>query len=221
MNYLRDGPEGNEIRRTNVAQIRMAYRHETLCNELSFIVDAVKSEAMNTWKTNFKAVQESKHTNFTALPFCIFWKVPVTMRMKGKICWTKADTVEICKGTTCLGWVMALLKGLDKNGGGPDVCDSDTPTSCYTKSPLSKYLYLTLHFVITICLRNWLKLEIFSISANTRHKIVMAERALPRGILGKSNNIDKLCLGHFHCLLHNGLLFEVSGSWFLFYFIFF
>ncbi len=46
-NYLKDGPEGNDIRRTNVAQIRMAYRHETLCNELSFIVDAVKSEAMN------------------------------------------------------------------------------------------------------------------------------------------------------------------------------
>uniref|UniRef100_A0A8C7VVE0 AMP deaminase n=1 Tax=Oncorhynchus mykiss TaxID=8022 RepID=A0A8C7VVE0_ONCMY len=34
-NYLKDGPEGNDIRRTNVAQIRMAYRHETLCNELS------------------------------------------------------------------------------------------------------------------------------------------------------------------------------------------
>lgn len=48
MNYLKDGPEGNDIRRTNVAQIRMAYRHETLCNELSFIVDAVKSDAMNS-----------------------------------------------------------------------------------------------------------------------------------------------------------------------------
>lgn len=43
-NYLKDGPEGNDIRRTNVAQIRLAYRHETLCNELSFLVDAVKSE---------------------------------------------------------------------------------------------------------------------------------------------------------------------------------
>uniref|UniRef100_A0A7N8XJF1 AMP deaminase n=2 Tax=Mastacembelus armatus TaxID=205130 RepID=A0A7N8XJF1_9TELE len=42
--YLEDGPKGNDIRRTNVAQIRMAYRHETLCNELSFIVDAMKSE---------------------------------------------------------------------------------------------------------------------------------------------------------------------------------
>ncbi|XP_016886180.1 AMP deaminase 3 isoform X2 [Cynoglossus semilaevis] len=44
VNYLKDGPEGNDIRRTNVAQIRMAYRHETLCNELSFIVGAVKSD---------------------------------------------------------------------------------------------------------------------------------------------------------------------------------
>ncbi|XP_065117582.1 AMP deaminase 3 isoform X1 [Paramisgurnus dabryanus] len=44
VNYLKDGPEGNDIRRTNVAQIRMAYRYETLCNELSFLVDAVKSE---------------------------------------------------------------------------------------------------------------------------------------------------------------------------------
>uniref|UniRef100_A0A8C4FD87 AMP deaminase n=1 Tax=Dicentrarchus labrax TaxID=13489 RepID=A0A8C4FD87_DICLA len=43
-NYRQDGPEGNDIRRTNVAQIRMAYRHETLCNELSFLVDAVKAD---------------------------------------------------------------------------------------------------------------------------------------------------------------------------------
>ncbi|XP_056622238.1 AMP deaminase 3b isoform X3 [Triplophysa dalaica] len=47
-NYLQDGPEGNDIRRTNVAQIRMAFRHETLCNELSFLVDAVKSESVPT-----------------------------------------------------------------------------------------------------------------------------------------------------------------------------
>ncbi|CAL8243683.1 unnamed protein product [Lota lota] len=47
-NYLKDGHEGNDIRRTNVAQIRMAYRHETLCNELSFLVEAVKSDAMNS-----------------------------------------------------------------------------------------------------------------------------------------------------------------------------
>lgn len=44
VNYLKEGPEGNDITRTNVAQIRMAYRHETLCNELSFLSDAMKSE---------------------------------------------------------------------------------------------------------------------------------------------------------------------------------
>nr|XP_046251161.1 AMP deaminase 3b isoform X1 [Scatophagus argus]XP_046251162.1 AMP deaminase 3b isoform X1 [Scatophagus argus]XP_046251163.1 AMP deaminase 3b isoform X1 [Scatophagus argus]XP_046251164.1 AMP deaminase 3b isoform X1 [Scatophagus argus] len=43
-NYLEDGPDGNDIQRTNVAQIRMSYRHETLCNELSFLVDAVKAD---------------------------------------------------------------------------------------------------------------------------------------------------------------------------------
>lgn len=43
--YLQDGPEGNDIRRTNVAQIRLAYRNETLRNELSFLVDAVKMES--------------------------------------------------------------------------------------------------------------------------------------------------------------------------------
>ncbi|KAL7871171.1 hypothetical protein SRHO_G00086680 [Serrasalmus rhombeus] len=47
-NYLQDGPEGNDIRQTNVAQIRMAYRHETLCSELSFLVDAVKSDSIPT-----------------------------------------------------------------------------------------------------------------------------------------------------------------------------
>ncbi|CAL8295327.1 unnamed protein product [Boreogadus saida] len=47
-NYLQDGHQGNDIRRTNVAQIRLAYRYETLCNELSFLVDAVKMDAATT-----------------------------------------------------------------------------------------------------------------------------------------------------------------------------
>uniref|UniRef100_A0AAV2LUR7 AMP deaminase n=1 Tax=Knipowitschia caucasica TaxID=637954 RepID=A0AAV2LUR7_KNICA len=41
-NYQNEGPEGNDIQRSNVAQIRMAYRYETLCNELSLLVDAVR-----------------------------------------------------------------------------------------------------------------------------------------------------------------------------------
>uniref|UniRef100_A0A8C7Y4W9 AMP deaminase n=2 Tax=Oryzias sinensis TaxID=183150 RepID=A0A8C7Y4W9_9TELE len=48
VNYLKDGHEGNDIRCTNVAQIRMAYRHETLCNELSFIVDVMKSKGIGS-----------------------------------------------------------------------------------------------------------------------------------------------------------------------------
>ncbi|XP_041053588.1 AMP deaminase 3-like isoform X1 [Carcharodon carcharias] len=47
VNYLKEGPEGNDIRKTNVAQIRMAFRYETLCNELSFLVDAVKSTELS------------------------------------------------------------------------------------------------------------------------------------------------------------------------------
>uniref|UniRef100_A0AAQ4RWH0 AMP deaminase n=1 Tax=Gasterosteus aculeatus aculeatus TaxID=481459 RepID=A0AAQ4RWH0_GASAC len=43
-NYLKEGPEGNDIRKTNVAQIRMAYRYETLCYELNLIKEGVKSD---------------------------------------------------------------------------------------------------------------------------------------------------------------------------------
>ncbi|CAL1605509.1 unnamed protein product [Knipowitschia caucasica] len=42
--YLKEGPEGNNIHKTNVAQIRMAYRYETLCYELNLIKDGVKGE---------------------------------------------------------------------------------------------------------------------------------------------------------------------------------
>uniref|UniRef100_A0A8C9TAJ0 AMP deaminase n=1 Tax=Scleropages formosus TaxID=113540 RepID=A0A8C9TAJ0_SCLFO len=42
--YLKEGPEGNDIRKTNVAQIRMAFRYETLCYELNLIKNGGKSE---------------------------------------------------------------------------------------------------------------------------------------------------------------------------------
>lgn len=42
-NYLQEGPMGNDIRRTNVAQIRMAYRYETWCYELNLIAEGLKS----------------------------------------------------------------------------------------------------------------------------------------------------------------------------------
>ncbi|XP_066482673.1 AMP deaminase 1 isoform X1 [Tiliqua scincoides] len=42
-NYLEDGPQGNDIRKTNVAQIRMAYRYETWCYELDLIAEGLKA----------------------------------------------------------------------------------------------------------------------------------------------------------------------------------
>ncbi|CAG01709.1 unnamed protein product, partial [Tetraodon nigroviridis] len=42
--YLKEGPEGNDIRKTNVAQVRMAYRYETLCYELNLIMEGLKTE---------------------------------------------------------------------------------------------------------------------------------------------------------------------------------
>ncbi|OXB67232.1 hypothetical protein ASZ78_015873 [Callipepla squamata] len=41
--YLKEGPEGNDIRRTNVPDIRVGYRFETLCQELTLITQAVQS----------------------------------------------------------------------------------------------------------------------------------------------------------------------------------
>lgn len=43
-NYLEDGPQGNDIRKTNVAQIRVAYRYETWCYELNLIAEGLKSD---------------------------------------------------------------------------------------------------------------------------------------------------------------------------------
>lgn len=45
-NYTKEGPEGNDIRRTNVPDIRVGYRHETLCQELALITQAVQSEML-------------------------------------------------------------------------------------------------------------------------------------------------------------------------------
>uniref|UniRef100_A0A6I8P4N2 AMP deaminase n=3 Tax=Ornithorhynchus anatinus TaxID=9258 RepID=A0A6I8P4N2_ORNAN len=42
--YTKEGPEGNDIRRTNVPDIRVGYRHETLCQELALITQAVQSQ---------------------------------------------------------------------------------------------------------------------------------------------------------------------------------
>ncbi|KAK1152298.1 AMP deaminase 1-like, partial [Acipenser oxyrinchus oxyrinchus] len=42
-NFLKEGPEGNNILKTNVAQIRMAYRYETICYEFNLIKEELKS----------------------------------------------------------------------------------------------------------------------------------------------------------------------------------
>lgn len=43
---LQEGQEGNDIRRTNVPDIRVAYRFETLCEELNLITQAVQTEEL-------------------------------------------------------------------------------------------------------------------------------------------------------------------------------
>ncbi|KAG8589164.1 hypothetical protein GDO81_006284 [Engystomops pustulosus] len=47
-NYLREGPEGNDIRRTNVPDIRVGYRYETLCEELMLITQALQCDELET-----------------------------------------------------------------------------------------------------------------------------------------------------------------------------
>uniref|UniRef100_A0A672IY21 AMP deaminase n=1 Tax=Salarias fasciatus TaxID=181472 RepID=A0A672IY21_SALFA len=46
--YSREGPESNDIRRTNVPDIRVAYRSETLTEELHLITHAVRTEELDT-----------------------------------------------------------------------------------------------------------------------------------------------------------------------------
>jgi hypothetical protein len=44
-NYTKDGVAGNDITRTNVPDIRVAYRYETLVGELTNIFTAVEKES--------------------------------------------------------------------------------------------------------------------------------------------------------------------------------
>ena len=41
-NYMKEGAAGNDVHRTNVPDIRMAFRHETLVEELSTICTAAR-----------------------------------------------------------------------------------------------------------------------------------------------------------------------------------
>jgi len=42
--YMEEGPQGNDIRRTNVPDVRVSYRHETLEAELSMLFDPLVSQ---------------------------------------------------------------------------------------------------------------------------------------------------------------------------------
>lgn len=45
--YYKEGPESNDIRRTNVPDIRVAYRCETLSEELQLITHAVRTDGLD------------------------------------------------------------------------------------------------------------------------------------------------------------------------------
>lgn len=47
-NYGKEGQEGNDIRRTNVPDIRVAYRYETMCEELNLITQAIRTDELET-----------------------------------------------------------------------------------------------------------------------------------------------------------------------------
>uniref|UniRef100_A0A3Q3K5N3 AMP deaminase n=1 Tax=Monopterus albus TaxID=43700 RepID=A0A3Q3K5N3_MONAL len=47
-NYFKEGQESNDIRRTNVPDIRVAYRYETLCEELNLIIQAIRTDELET-----------------------------------------------------------------------------------------------------------------------------------------------------------------------------
>uniref|UniRef100_A0A3Q2FVD4 AMP deaminase n=1 Tax=Cyprinodon variegatus TaxID=28743 RepID=A0A3Q2FVD4_CYPVA len=47
-NYIKEGHESNDIRRTNVPDIRVAYRYETMCEELNLITQAIRTDELET-----------------------------------------------------------------------------------------------------------------------------------------------------------------------------
>ncbi|XP_068996743.1 AMP deaminase 2 isoform X4 [Embiotoca jacksoni] len=47
-NCIKEGQESNDIRRTNVPDIRVAYRYETMCEELNLITQAIRTDELET-----------------------------------------------------------------------------------------------------------------------------------------------------------------------------
>lgn len=46
--YINEGQGGNDIRRTNVPDIRVAFRYETMCEELNLITQAIRTDELET-----------------------------------------------------------------------------------------------------------------------------------------------------------------------------
>ncbi|XP_042197985.1 AMP deaminase 2 isoform X1 [Callorhinchus milii] len=60
-NYQKESIEGNDIRRTNVPDIRVGYRHETLCEELNLITQAlITAEQLENDTLNMTPIPESQ-----------------------------------------------------------------------------------------------------------------------------------------------------------------
>ncbi|XP_037108657.1 AMP deaminase 2-like isoform X3 [Syngnathus acus] len=62
-NYYKEGPESNDIRRSNLPDIRVAYRSETLTEELQLITHAVRTEELET-------ISEEDTLSMGPLPEC-------------------------------------------------------------------------------------------------------------------------------------------------------
>uniref|UniRef100_A0A8C1LES7 AMP deaminase n=1 Tax=Cyprinus carpio TaxID=7962 RepID=A0A8C1LES7_CYPCA len=58
--YNKEGPVSNDIRRTNVPDIRVGYRYETLCEELHLITQAVRTQESD--HANTPPVQSARST---------------------------------------------------------------------------------------------------------------------------------------------------------------
>ncbi|KAM7412067.1 hypothetical protein PAMA_021842 [Pampus argenteus] len=58
--YIKEGQESNDIRRTNVPDIRVAYRYETMCEELNLITQAIRTDELQIIEVCMAAVQGEK-----------------------------------------------------------------------------------------------------------------------------------------------------------------
>uniref|UniRef100_A0A673YLL7 AMP deaminase n=1 Tax=Salmo trutta TaxID=8032 RepID=A0A673YLL7_SALTR len=69
--YIKEGQEGNDIRRTNVPDIRVEYRYETMCEELNLITQAIHTEELAIHTEELEAIHteelEAIHTEEESL----------------------------------------------------------------------------------------------------------------------------------------------------------